>query len=70
MDTINLNIEKKFIKLWHKKKKVTMQDISLSQPVVPKVVHDAVSTATLEVIPIDTLDDESMVTYTLDDTVA
>ena len=68
--TININIENKFSKLRYKKKKVTLQDISLSQPVAPKVVHDAVSMGTLEVIPIATLDDESMVTDTLDDTVA
>ena len=28
--TINLNIEKKFLKLWYDKKKVTLQDISLT----------------------------------------
>ena len=28
--TINLNVEKKFLKLWYKKKKVTLQDISLT----------------------------------------
>ena len=34
----------------------------------PKGVHDAVSRGTLEVIPIDTLDDESMVIDTTDAT--
>jgi len=33
--TINLNLENKFLKLWYKKKKVTLQVISLSQPVAP-----------------------------------
>jgi hypothetical protein len=28
--TINLNIEKNILKLWYKKKKVTLQDISLT----------------------------------------
>ena len=68
--TINLNLEKKFLKLWYKKKKVTLQDISLSQPVASKVVHDAVSAGTLEVIPIGKSDDESMAVDTKDDTAA
>jgi hypothetical protein len=28
--TININIQKKFLKLWYKKKKITLQDVSLS----------------------------------------
>ena len=28
--TINLNIKKKFLKLWYKKNKVSLQDISLT----------------------------------------
>jgi hypothetical protein len=27
--TININVQKKFLKLWYKKKKFTLQDISL-----------------------------------------
>ena len=65
--TINLNLEKKFLKLWYKKKKVTLQDISLSQPIASKVVHDAVFVGTLKVIPIDTSNVESMVVDTKDD---
>ena len=65
---VNLNVQKKFLKLWYKKKKITLQDDSLSQPTNPKAVHDAVPTRTLEVIPINTLDDEPMVTNTIDDT--
>ena len=68
--TINLNIEKKFLKLWYKKKKVTLQDISLSQLVASKVVHDVVYAGTLEVIPIDTSDDEFMEANTKYDTTA
>jgi hypothetical protein len=29
--TININVEKKFVKLWYKKKKITLQDVSLSK---------------------------------------
>ena len=68
--TINLNVQKKFPKLWYKKKKVTLHDISLSQLVASKVVHDTMSVGTLEVIPIDTSDDKSMETDTKDDTFA
>ena len=70
MGTININLEKKFLKLWYKKKKVRLQDISLSQLVAPNVVHDAVYIRTLEMIRLDALDDESMITYTLNDIVA
>ena len=67
---INLNIEKKFLKLWYKKKKVTLQDISLTTQAEPKGEPTDTSTGTLEVIPIDTSDDESMVADTIDVTVA
>lgn len=62
--TINLNIENIFLKIWYKKKKVTLQDISLSKPAQPKELHGSVFTGTLEVIPID---DKSMVIDTIDD---
>ena len=68
MGTININAENKFLKLWYKKTKITLQDISLSKPVELKGVHDAVSTGNLEVIPIDTSNDQSMVVDTVDDT--
>jgi hypothetical protein len=29
--TININVRKKFLKLWYKKKKITLQDVSLSK---------------------------------------
>lgn len=66
--TINFNVENKFLKLWYKKKKANLWDISLSPLASSKVEHDAVSTGTLEVIPIDTSYDESMVVDTTDDT--
>jgi hypothetical protein len=31
MDTINVNVSNFFIKLWYKKKKITLQDMSLSK---------------------------------------
>jgi hypothetical protein len=32
---ININMKKKFLKLWYKKKKITLQDVSLSQKYGP-----------------------------------
>jgi hypothetical protein len=32
---ININVEKKFMKLWYKKKKITLQDMYLSKQVGP-----------------------------------
>jgi hypothetical protein len=29
--TVNINVQKKFLKLWYKKKKITLQDVSLSK---------------------------------------
>ena len=29
--TININVQKKFLKIWYNKKKITMQDVSLSK---------------------------------------
>ena len=31
--TININVQKKFLKLWYKKKKITLQDISMHKQV-------------------------------------
>jgi len=31
MGTININVQKKFLKWWYKKKKITLQDVSLSK---------------------------------------
>ena len=42
--TININSEKKFLKLCYKKKKITLQDISLSKLAKSKEVHGVVST--------------------------
>ena len=31
MGTININVQKKFLKLWYKKNKIALQDVSLSK---------------------------------------
>lgn len=51
--TISLNVWNKILKLSQMKKNITLQDISLSKLEEPKGIHDAVSTTTLEVIPIE-----------------
>jgi hypothetical protein len=40
--TININVQKKFMKLWYKKNKITLQDISLTKQEGPKVAHEEV----------------------------
>jgi hypothetical protein len=35
MGTININVQKRFLKLWYKKKKITLQDVSLSKKYGP-----------------------------------
>ena len=67
---ININANKQFMKLWYKKRKINLQDIYLTKQETPNGVNEKVSTGNLEVIPIDTLDDESMVQETTDDTKA
>jgi hypothetical protein len=34
--TINVNVQKKFIKIWYKKRKITLRDISLLNKKVPQ----------------------------------
>jgi hypothetical protein len=68
--TININVQKQFLKSWYKKNKITLQGISLSKPTKLKGVHDAMFTGTSEVISIDTSNDESMVTNKIDDIIA
>ena len=31
VETINFNVKKKFLKIWYKKKKITLEDVSLSK---------------------------------------
>jgi hypothetical protein len=33
---VNINVQKKFLKLWYKKKKITLQDTSLTKQEGPK----------------------------------
>ena len=51
---VNINLQKKFLKLWYKKKKITLQDISLFK-------QENVSTRKLVVAPADTSEEDSMV---------
>jgi hypothetical protein len=44
--TININVQNKFLKLWYKKKKITLQDVSLTKTNEPttastKVIADS-----------------------------
>jgi hypothetical protein len=39
MGTININVQNKFLKLWYKKKKITLQDVSLSKNDGPTVTN-------------------------------
>lgn len=66
--TININVEKKLLKLWYTKKKVTLQDISLTTHEEPKGSPIEISTENLVVIPTDTSNDESMKEETKHDT--
>ena len=52
--TVNINLQKKFLKLWYRKKKITLQDISLSK-------QEEESTRKLFVAPTNTSDEYSMV---------
>ena len=58
--TVNINVQKKFLKLWYNKKKITFQDISRSEQEEPKVAHEEVSTGKLVVAPTDTSNEESI----------
>ena len=66
--TINLNVDNKFLKLWYKKKKVTLQDISLTTQEEPQGAPIGTYTWNLVVIHLDALDHESVVVDTIDDT--
>ena len=50
---VNINVHKKFLNLLYKKKKITLQDISLSK-------QEEVSTRKLVVAPTNTSDEDSM----------
>jgi len=54
MCTININVQKKFLKLWYKKKKITLQDISIHKQVESKEVEAE------DVIGTDISDDEQL----------
>ena len=52
--TININVQKKFLKLWYKKNKITLQDISMNKQVESMEVDAEDVTGT------DILDDEQL----------
>ena len=53
--TVNINVQKKSLKLWCKKKKITLHDISLtSKKEGSKMMHEEVSIGELVVAPTTT----------------
>jgi hypothetical protein len=42
MGTININVKKKFLNLWYKKNKITLQDLSLNKKDGPVEVNKEV----------------------------
>ena len=59
--TININVQKKFLKLWYKKKKITLQDIFINEQVESKEAEVE------DVAGADTSDEESIVEVILED---
>jgi hypothetical protein len=47
LDTVNINLQKKFMKLWYKKEKITFQDISLIKQQGPEAEHEEVIVGTV-----------------------
>ena len=54
MGTININVQKKFLKLWYKKKKITLHDISINKQV------DYMKVDAEDVLGTDISDDEPL----------
>jgi len=61
--TVNLNVQKEFMKILYKKKKITLQDISLTKQEGPKETHDEILAGEQMVVSNDTLDEESEVEF-------
>lgn len=60
--TIHINVQKKFLKLWYNKKKITLKDISLIlKQEESMMAHEEVSTGELVVISTNALEKESEV---------
>jgi hypothetical protein len=55
---VNINVQKKFMKCWYKKNKITLQDISLTKQEGPKGSQEEDLTGKLIVVPINTLDEQ------------
>jgi hypothetical protein len=56
---VNINVKKKFMKIWYKKNKVTLQNISSSKCQGKKVAHEEELVGKLIILPMDTSNDES-----------
>jgi hypothetical protein len=51
---VNINVQTKFMKLWYKKREITLQDISLIRQQGPKVAHEKVIIGKQIAVPTDT----------------
>jgi len=58
---VNINVQKKFLKLWYKKKKITLEDISLTKKEGPKGLAEEVLVGKQIPIPNDTSNEESRI---------
>jgi hypothetical protein len=58
--TISINVQNKFLKLWYKKKIITLQDIYLTKQEGPKGAPKVLAGKQI-VVPNDTLDEEFVV---------
>jgi hypothetical protein len=58
---VNINVKKKFLKLWYKKNKIMLQDISLINQKGPKGAPKKVLARKLITVPTDTSTEESKV---------
>ena len=54
VSTVNIDVQKKFMKLWYKKKKITLQDISI------KTQAETMEAKAQSSNDMDTLDDEPL----------
>jgi hypothetical protein len=59
LDTVNIDVQNKFLKLWYKKNKITLQNISLTKQKGSKEAHEEIIIEKLIEIPTNTSDEES-----------
>jgi hypothetical protein len=55
---VNINVQKMFLKLWYKKMKIALQNISLIKHEVPKEAHDEVLAGKQIAVPHDTSNED------------